>query len=159
MVSQSKQEAQCAEWMEKGDCLTVMIKGIPCSCKRSDVLNVVKELGFVGQYNFFYVPMKRERILGYAFIGFPDAELTKKFAMRITGYRFSDKASAKSVTVAPATIQGHAMNLMHFRDTSVMNSDSSKPFFSGQKEVSTSREENSSRDCATCVQLCLFNAV
>lgn len=117
------------EWMEKGEFLTLMIRGIPCSCKRDEILKAIEELGFSGRYDFFFTPMKKGRTLGYGFIGFPEPQLAKDFAINMTGYRFSNKLSSKVVSVTPATIQGLSKNLAHFRDTSVMQSDASKPFF------------------------------
>jgi len=42
------------EWMEKGEFLTLMIRGIPCSCKRDEILEAIEELGFSGRYDFFF---------------------------------------------------------------------------------------------------------
>jgi hypothetical protein len=111
-----------------GGVYTVMMKNIPCSCKREDVLQAVEELGFADQHEFFYVPMRHGKCPGYAFIGFPSTDLTRKFTIAMAGYKFSSKASKKSVIVVPASIQGLSKNVEYFKDSSVMQTDA-KPFF------------------------------
>jgi len=116
------------EGMEFEDCLTVMIRNIPCSCTRDEILKAIEDLGFAGKHDFFYQPMRKGKALGYAFIGFPDPQVTKEFASSMIGYRFERKMSSKIVTVTPATIQGLSNNMDRFKDTSVMKTDA-KPFF------------------------------
>jgi|Transcript_55254 hypothetical protein len=107
---------------------TVMIKNIPCSCKRADVLKAVEELGFLEHHEFFYMPQKHGKTPGYAFIGFPSPDVTREFTKSMTGYRFVQKASLKTVMVVPASIQGLHKNVAHFKDTSVMRTDARPSF-------------------------------
>mmetsp|Transcript_107591 Transcript_107591/g.169846 ORF Transcript_107591/g.169846 Transcript_107591/m.169846 type:complete len:219 (-) Transcript_107591:363-1019(-) len=116
------------EWIDGEDVYTVMIRGLPCSCKKEDILEAVEEIGFDEKHDFFYVPTRKGKSLGYAFIGFPDPQLTRNFAKAMTGYRFGNKMSSKTVTVTPASIQGFGNNLNHFKSTSVMQS-AAKPLF------------------------------
>jgi hypothetical protein len=125
-----------------GGVYTVMIKNIPCSCKREDILQAVAELGFADQHDFFYVPMRHGKIPGYAFIGFPSTDLTRKFTIAMTGYRFSSKESKKSVIVVPASIQGLSKNVEYFKDSSVMQTDA-KPFFMHRQTPSRKLESSS----------------
>lgn len=124
--------AEGLEWVGQEDVQTVMIRGIPCSCNKEDILVAIEELGFAERLDFFYVPLRRGRSLGYAFIGFPDTELTKDFARAMTGYKFSNKMSSKSITVVPASVQGLNNNLDHFMSTSVMRNTRKQPLFSIQ---------------------------
>jgi hypothetical protein len=107
---------------------TVMIRGIPSSCTRDEILDTINEVGFNDLHDFFYAPMRRNKTLGYAFLGFPDAQLARNFAKAITGYRFRGRNSSKRVSVTPAAIQGYGRNLDHFSGTFVMNSFA-KPLF------------------------------
>lgn len=131
----SMQAEESIDWVDNGDVQTVMIRGIPCSCKVDEILEAVKGLGF-HEHEFFYAPTKRGRTLGYAFISFPDSQLTKDFTIAMTGYIFSGKLSSKYVTVTPASIQGFSNNFNHFRGTSVMQS-AAKPLFIQQGPTGT----------------------
>lgn len=90
------------------NCQTLIIKHIPCRCSQKEVMDAVAALGFGDLYNFFYLPIRRVhmRNFGYAFIGFPDANTTQRFAVAMTGYRFPCRRSPKACAVAPAHIQG-----------------------------------------------------
>jgi hypothetical protein len=98
------------------DVLNLMIKNIPCSCSRDDVLEMVAELGFASDYVFFHMPCQVRMGLagltqnfGYAFVGFLTKEVSARFAAAVTGYRFRGRRgrnSSKSCTVAPARVQG-----------------------------------------------------
>jgi hypothetical protein len=116
------------------DIYTVMIRNIPCSCKRHHVSDAIQQLGFGDKIDFFYAPTRNGKTRGYAFVGFPDPVLTRQFAKKITGYRF-EKASPKTVTVVPANLQGFSENLEHFEGTFVMRHKDAKPTFCGQADT------------------------
>jgi hypothetical protein len=109
-----------------------MIKNMPCHCRRSDILAAIEEVGFKHRHDFFYVPTRRNRILGYAFISFPDSNTANEFAAAMAGYEFKNSPSGKSVVIAPACLQGIDENLKHFRKTAVMQTDA-KPLFGNAK--------------------------
>ena len=56
--------------MVLGGCTTVMLKNIPLKCSQRDLLMIVNRVGFLGSFDYFYVPMvaKRKENRGYAFI-------------------------------------------------------------------------------------------
>jgi hypothetical protein len=112
--------------------LTLMMKNMPCHLRRSDILAAIEEVGFKHRHDFFYVPTRRNRILGYAFISFPDPRTAAEFEAAMTGYEFKNSFSGKSVVIAPATIQGFDENLKHFSTTAVMQTDA-KPLFANAK--------------------------
>jgi hypothetical protein len=112
--------------------LTLMMKNMPCHLRRSDILAAIEEVGFKHRHDFFYVPTRRNRILGYAFVSFPDPHTANEFAAAMTGYEFKNSFSGKSVVIAPATIQGLDKNLKHFSETAVMQTDA-KPLFGNAK--------------------------
>jgi len=103
--------------LQDGNFQTLMIKHIPCRCTRKEVLDAIADVGFGKLYNFFHLPVRRvnQRNFGYAFIGFPNPEITAKFAIAMTGYRWSCRCSTKECEVAPARIQGFSDNVNHFR--------------------------------------------
>jgi hypothetical protein len=105
-----------------------MMKNMPCHCRRSDILAAIEHVGFKQRHDFFYVPTRRNRILGYAFISFPDAQTASEFTAAMAGYEFKTSASSKRVVIAPATLQGIDENMKHFRKTAVMQTDA-KPLF------------------------------
>lgn len=107
---------------------TVMMKNIPCSCWKTEVIAAIEESGFMSLSNFFYIPNRRGKILGYAFIGFPSVDTTEQFVEAMTGYRFPNKRSAKIVSVVPAFIQGLEKNLDFFKDRSLMQSSDKSIF-------------------------------
>jgi hypothetical protein len=108
------------EWMDKEDFYNVMIRNIPCSCKRNDIEEAIQELGFQDKHDFFYVPTRHGKTRGFAFLGFPDASLTREFVRKMTGYKFPGKASPKFISVVPANLQGFRNNFTHFRSACVM---------------------------------------
>jgi hypothetical protein len=124
------------EWISSNDVVTLMIKNIPCSCRRADILAAIEEVGYKQVHDFFYVPTRRNKCLGYAFISFPVPQLAGEFARAMTGYQFSGSSSGKKVTIAPATLQGFKENLKHFKTTAVMHTDS-KPLFKGRRAYDT----------------------
>jgi hypothetical protein len=81
-------------------CQTVMVKNIPCGCSKKEVLVAIAEAGF--RCEFFYLPARRDKYLGYAFVGFPDPHTTQEFAKAMTGYRFTTRNSPKTLEVVPA---------------------------------------------------------
>jgi RNA recognition motif-containing protein len=106
--------------MVEEEVYTVMVRNIPCSCKRQEVLDAIEEVGFKDRYEFFYLPTRYSKYLGYAFIGFPDPRTTKEFTEAMTGYRFRSRSSQKVISVVPAHIQGLGNNMRHFQDLYVM---------------------------------------
>jgi hypothetical protein len=119
------------ELSNNDEVVTLMLKNIPCSCKKWEVVAAIDQSGFMKLANFFYMPMRQSKIIGYAFIGFPSAEITKEFAKAMAGYRFPNKRSAKTMSVVPASVQGFDNNVEYFRGRSVMDSDD-KPHFREQ---------------------------
>jgi len=119
-------------WMDQEDILTVMIRNLPCSCKREHVQEAIQKLGFQDRHDFLYIPTRNGSTRGYAFIGFPHASVTREFVRKMTGYKFSGKASPKFTTVVPASIQGAKDNLSHFKSTRVMTHKNARPLFNKQ---------------------------
>jgi len=52
------------------------------------------------------MPMQRARVnMGYAFLGFPEISMTKRFAASMSGYCFPGRKSSKVVAIVPARNQ------------------------------------------------------
>jgi len=115
---------------------SVMIKNIPCGCKREEVLCAIAEMGFADSYNFFHAPSRHGKTRGFAFIGFPDPVLTEQFSKSMTGYKFVRRQSPKVVEVVPANIQGGESIWNHFKDAFVMQTQW-KPSFRGRESSSS----------------------
>jgi len=113
---------------------SLMIKNIPCSCSREDVLNAVEKFGFGNAHNFFYCPVRRSKTIGYAFIGFPDEQSARGFAQSMSGYLFDQKSSTKVVAIVPARIQGFKETIAHFKNTSTIRNQGQKMFRSKGSE-------------------------
>lgn len=122
------------------DVYTVMVRGIPCSCTREEILDAIDEVGFKGKHDFFYIPSRHSKYLGYAFVGFPDSQLADSFTKAMTGYRFKGRKSPKVVYVTPAHIQGREQNIEHFKGTFVMGTKRS-PLFDGREQQAYENDE------------------
>jgi len=143
MWPQAKQERERQEFEPTaasdtdGQFITAMIKNIPSRCTCQDVIDAIDSLGFQGIYNFFYLPIrcrKEMKGFGFAFIGFPDAYLTKQFQAAMTGYRFTSRNSPKVVEIVRARIQGLDDCVAHFKSTRTLNSRQSPIFINDGKQ-------------------------
>lgn len=109
--------------ISEGNYLTVMMRNIPCACTCQDVLDAIKQKGFEDDFNFFYLPLRREREnLGYAFVGFSDPDATRRFEKALTGHRFTQRNSRKVLSIVPAKFQGLKACIEHFKNTRTMMS-------------------------------------
>jgi hypothetical protein len=93
---------------------TLMIRGIPCSLTQEEMMKMLDDAGFAGQYNFFYMPRFQVN-LGYAFVNFLEASSAMMFKRAFDGRRLNPKSSEKVCTVSPAHIQGTAKLKKLFR--------------------------------------------
>lgn len=126
---------QWENWMDEEGIYTVMIRHIPCSCKRQHIVEAIRLIDFGDKYDFFYAPTRNGKSRGYAFVGFPNPTLTREFAKTMTGFRFAGKSSPKTITVVPANVQGLNENMEHFEGTFVMRHKDAKPTFQTRPET------------------------
>merc|ERR1711977_264384 len=75
-----------SEWSEPNEAAplsrtTVMMRNIPNTLTRDMLLDIINTEGFVGCYDFVYLPMdfKSMAALGYSFINFMDSEDAERF--------------------------------------------------------------------------------
>eukprot|EP00927_Polykrikos_kofoidii_P079968 TRINITY_DN76821_c0_g1_i1.p1 TRINITY_DN76821_c0_g1~~TRINITY_DN76821_c0_g1_i1.p1 ORF type:complete len:258 (+),score=36.28 TRINITY_DN76821_c0_g1_i1:96-869(+) len=110
---------------------TLMISNIPCRCRSKDVLEAVRDLGFYGQFDFFYLPMRGNKLqnFGYAFISLNDSALLPVFRERAEGYVMKGRRSNKALSVQVARIQGYKGNLEHHFGADVVSRHHAPVFF------------------------------
>lgn len=103
---------------------TVMLRHIPNKYTQANLLDEINQEGFVGRYDFFYLPMDMHNRtnVGYAFINFLTPQDAQLFKARMTDYKFHKYSSHKIAKVAPAHIQGLVRNLYHFANRAVAQS-------------------------------------
>jgi len=85
-------------------------------------------MGFVGTYNFFYLPMDihNRTNVGDAFINFMTSPDMQAFIDLFTDYKFKRHQSQKIARVSPAHIQGFLENVCHFSSCAVTRSRNSQ---------------------------------
>ena len=100
---------------------TVMLRNIPNKYTQRMLLDQLSELGYEGQYDFFYLPIDfRNRCnVGYAFINFTSPDVATKFKNHLHGYRLTGFNSQKICEVSYARVQGLKANIQHYRNSPV----------------------------------------
>jgi hypothetical protein len=100
---------------------TLMIRGIPCSHSSEAVRSILDKLGFVGTYDFFYLPKAghTQSNLGYAFVNFPSPAVAQRCADTLSSVPLDPRRSTKLCSTSAADIQGLEQLRKFFRRTSV----------------------------------------
>ncbi|KAL6877553.1 hypothetical protein ACP4OV_012768 [Aristida adscensionis] len=103
---------------------TLMIKNIPNKYTSEMLLEVIDET-HKGAYDFFYLPIdsKNKCNVGYAFINMASPAYIVSFYQAFTGRKWEKFNSEKVVSLAYARIQGKALLINHFQNSSLMNED------------------------------------
>mmetsp|Transcript_25943 Transcript_25943/g.59963 ORF Transcript_25943/g.59963 Transcript_25943/m.59963 type:complete len:392 (-) Transcript_25943:192-1367(-) len=103
---------------------TAMLRNIPNKYSQASLLKEIDSMGFVGSYNFFYLPMDthNQTNVGYAFINFHQQDDMTRFAQVFTGHHFVMLPSQKIARVSSAHIQGFVENIYHFANCAVTHS-------------------------------------
>jgi hypothetical protein len=99
------------------DMSALMIKNIPCGCSKEEVLKAIEDLGFGDDVDFFHLPLRKTKAIGYAFVGFSNPDVPRRFQEAMTGYRFPGRNSSKVVSIAPGHIQGIENINNHLKST------------------------------------------
>lgn len=102
---------------------TLMLRNFPNNYTRQNVLDLLDSKGFKGTYDFLYLPFDFERDCntGYAFANFMSNDDVEKVTAFFTGFADWIKKSAKIGAVCPATVNGQANNIAHWRNKPVMH--------------------------------------
>jgi len=112
----NSQESAASEADGLDNLLTVMLRNLPCRLSREELVQAVTELGFGHLFVFLYMPTKHGHLhnSGFAFVGFDDPAVTRRFSEVMSGFRFASRRSEKSVVVAPARLQNLEQLHAHF---------------------------------------------
>jgi len=103
---------------------TVMMRNIPNTLTREMLLDIINTEGFVGCYDFVYLPMdfKSMAALGYSFINFLDSEDAERFKIHFSGFSNWGHESDKVCEMTWSTaIQGQDANIERYRNSPVMH--------------------------------------
>jgi len=67
---------------------TVMMRNIPNNLTREQLLDIMNAEGFVGCYDFVYLPVDFKNMvgLGYTFVNLVDSEVAKRFYLHFSGF-------------------------------------------------------------------------
>jgi hypothetical protein len=112
---------------------TIMMRNIPNNMTRTMLLDLVNAEGFVGSYDFLYLPVDfKSRVgLGYSFINFIDAEVASRFFQHFSGFCHWGLRSDKVCEVTwSESIQGRDAHVERYMNSPVMHesiADECKP--------------------------------
>lgn len=105
---------------------TVMLRNLPNDYTRDMLLEFLDTRGFIGCYDFAYLPVdfKRKAGLGYAFVNFITHEDAERAKRDLQGFSDWKVYSQKVLQVAWSTpLQGLAANIDRYRNSPVMHPD------------------------------------
>jgi len=92
---------------------TLMIRNLPHNISQSDLAKDVDQSGFVGTYDFLYMPSSfaSGRGRGYAFVNFADPVYADKFMKLWHNQRRLGMNEKTSLDISSACVQGHSANV------------------------------------------------
>lgn len=95
---------------------TVMMRNIPCKYTPHKVMKEINHAGFLGRYDFFYLPMdpRSRSNRGFSFINLDCAAAAEDFFQIFDGKKLRGHNSDKVIAVLPAEMQGFERNAYHF---------------------------------------------
>jgi hypothetical protein len=117
------------EW---GNTTTVMMRNLPNKYTQRLLLSDVNEAGFIGTFDFLYLPIDTETNAnkGYAFVNFSEPGFAWMFKQGFEGRRMPRFNSDKVVFVSAATLQGFDANFAHYSQSRVNRGDPAcRPLF------------------------------
>jgi hypothetical protein len=117
------------EW---GSTTTVMMRNLPNKYTQRLLLSDVNEAGFIGTFDFMYLPIDTETNAnkGYAFVNFSEPGFAWMFKQGFEGRRMPRFNSDKVVFVSAATLQGFDANFAHYSQSRVNRGDPAcRPLF------------------------------
>eukprot|EP00443_Scrippsiella_acuminata_P007921 CAMPEP_0115323580 /NCGR_PEP_ID=MMETSP0270-20121206/82019_1 /TAXON_ID=71861 /ORGANISM="Scrippsiella trochoidea, Strain CCMP3099" /LENGTH=483 /DNA_ID=CAMNT_0002743637 /DNA_START=171 /DNA_END=1620 /DNA_ORIENTATION=+ len=103
---------------------TVMMRHIPGKYTQQKLMREINSVGFLGKYDFFYLPMQPQSRgnRGFAFVNFSTAEDAESFYHTFHGRRLRHFRSEQAVAVMPADLQGFERNAAHYASIRKMGS-------------------------------------
>eukprot|EP00438_Fugacium_kawagutii_P018468 Skav204797 [mRNA] locus=scaffold763:452964:459404:+ [translate_table: standard] len=103
---------------------TVMLRNLPNNYTRSMLLQLLNEQGFLGKYDFFYLPMDfdRKANLGYAFVNLVSADHVDEFWRIFHGFGSWSFPSSKVCNVSwSGPKQGLKAHVDRYKNSPVMH--------------------------------------
>jgi hypothetical protein len=103
-----------------------MLRNIPNNYSRDMLMDLLDREGFIGCYNFIYLPVDFHRLagLGYAFVNFSKIEFAEQAKQHFQGF---DRWAVSSHKVCDVTwgepLQGLDAHLDRYRNSPVMHED------------------------------------
>mmetsp|Transcript_67360 Transcript_67360/g.146804 ORF Transcript_67360/g.146804 Transcript_67360/m.146804 type:complete len:537 (-) Transcript_67360:362-1972(-) len=124
-----------------GQSTTVMLRNLPNNYTRAMLLELFDCLGFIGLYDFVYVPIdfRSKASLGYAFVNLTSAEVAQRFWNCMSGFSSWVLPSRKVCGVSwSGPHQGYTAHVERYRNSPVMHQavpDEYKPcvFVNGER--------------------------
>lgn len=97
-------------------CTTVMVRNVPGKYTQRKFMREINGAGFLGRYDFIYLPMdaRRRSNRGFAFLNLESPSTAELFHRVFHGERMRHFAAEKALEVVPADIQGFDANAEHY---------------------------------------------
>jgi len=103
---------------------TLMLRNLPSSFGRADLLELIDSIGFEGQYDFLYLPVdfQSAACLGYAFVNMLESAAAEQLTKKLQGFCSWSSDSSKVLEVCwSEPTQGIEMLVERFRNSRVMH--------------------------------------
>jgi hypothetical protein len=102
---------------------TVMLKNLPNKLTRTDLAKLIDSKGFVGHYDFIYVPIdfKTRGSFGYGLVNMSSSDAAQQLMSAFEGFADWDSNSRKVCKVEWAKRQGLPALLQHFSESKLMH--------------------------------------
>jgi len=104
---------------QRDDRTTVILRNLPCSFLREDLIQLMDAAGFAGLYNLVYMPHDFQTMvgMGYAFVNLVSADVLPRFKLAFDGFRKWPRPSQKVCTVQLSKTQGLEANVHRYRNS------------------------------------------
>jgi len=103
---------------------TLMLRNLPSSFDRADLLELLNSIGFEGQYDFVYLPVDFQSAagLGYAFVNVQESAAAEQLTKKLQGFCAWSSDSSKVLEICwSEPTQGIEMLVERFRNSRVMH--------------------------------------
>jgi len=109
---------------------TMMLRNVPVHYSQSRLMQEINRAGFLGCFDFFYLPMegRSRQNRGFAFLNFETCDCAKRFFERFHG-KSLQKQDADVLSVFPADLQGFEANARRYANTRPDRREQSQPVF------------------------------
>ncbi|CAK0839899.1 unnamed protein product [Prorocentrum cordatum] len=104
---------------------TVILRNLPCSFQREDLIKEMDSKGFARLYNFVYVPadFRTHASKGYAFVNLVSTEEVQRFMLAFNGFRDWPVPSTKICSVDLSRTQGIERNIRLHQNSAIMGDE------------------------------------